>query len=218
MNPETHYSSHGLLVNIEGIDGSGKSTLIHNVHALLTATEQEVILTKEPGGTELGIELKKILQQKDEPIGAMTEFLLFATDRAQHFEQIVMPALVADKIVISDRMADSSLAYQGYGRGVDTDMITLINAWAMRNIAPDITIYVMLDPETAFTRFTERGSDLSSFEKEKKEFWQRVISGYETIFAKRKNVIQLDGTLAPDTIAQQACEAIINARATKQAT
>ena len=112
----------GTLITFEGIDGSGKSSAARALYDHLK-DELPVVLTREPGGTELGRVLRTLLQNRTFDLDAKAEYLLFAADRAQHMKEIVLPALAQNKIVISDRMADSSYAYQGSGRGVDPDMI-----------------------------------------------------------------------------------------------
>ena len=123
----------GYFVSIEGIDGCGKTTLAQRLQAMLTHAGHQVLLTKEPGGSELGKSLRAILQTQEMPIGGKAEFLLFAADRAQHFEKIIIPALREGKVVITDRCADSSLAYQGYGHNLDRTIITTVNNWAMND-------------------------------------------------------------------------------------
>ena len=154
----------GLLISVEGIDGAGKSTLTHNVHSLLLQRNYPVLLTKEPGATDLGKKLRAILQERVIPICNKSEYLLFAADRAQHFETVVSPSLEKNMIVISDRMADSSLVYQGYGRGLNIALIEIINQWAMNNIKPHLTMYIRLSKEEAFKRLAQRDR-LSTFEK-----------------------------------------------------
>lgn len=154
-----------------------------------------LVFTKEPGGTPLGQALRTILQTQKNMVCDLAEYLLFAADRAQHFVQTIMPTLEQGGWVLADRLADSSLAYQGYGRGLSTEQISATNAWAMQGREPDLTIYVRIDVETAFARIAKRNETLTSFEQEKRAFWQRVIAGYEAIFAQRTNVLVLDGNL-----------------------
>jgi dTMP kinase len=199
----------GRLITIEGIDGSGKSSVAQCLVKCLEERGRTVLLTKEPGGTELGGTLRTILHTQKDRVGDVAEFLLFAADRAQHFEQIIIPALAKGTIVISDRMADSSLAYQGYGRGLDRDMIKKINAWAMQYQTPDLVMYLRLDPASAHERVRARHQALTSFEREGVDFWQRVSSGYEEIFAARKNVITLDARLPLASVCTQACDAVL---------
>lgn len=192
--------NNGLLITCEGIDGAGKSTICKLLAAHLTAQSIPVLLTKEPGSTPLGLELRNMVQHRHDNIAPIAEFLLFAADRAQHFNTVVEPALADCKIVISDRMGDSSLAYQGYGRGLSIEMISSINRWAMGNSTPDITLYLTIDPQLAHERITSRNQDKTRFEKEDAEFWDRVTHGFETIFSTRSNVIYLDATMSPQEL------------------
>ena len=199
----------GLLISLEGIDGSGKSSLATSLEKALTKNNLDVILTKEPGDTPLGKDLRKILHEEKEKTCDKAEYLLFAADRAQHFETLVIPALNDGKIVLSDRLADSSVAYQGYGRGLDINMIKSINQWAMASVEPDIVFYIKIDIETALPRIVKRGETLTSFETEKKLFWEKVSSGYDEMFKNRKNVVTLDGTKSIDELTKQATKYVL---------
>lgn len=190
----------GLLIALEGIDGSGKTLLAKNLLKELKLKNIDTILTKQPGGTHLGEKLRTILHEEKEHVNDMAEYLLFAADRAQHITEIIKPALKANKIIISDRMADSSLAYQGYGRNLNIEKINEINSWTMQNIEPDIIFYIEIDIKTAQERIFNRSDALTSFEKEKTEFWQKVITGYNEIFKNRKNVIYLNGKDSPEKL------------------
>lgn len=198
----------GLLITLEGIDGCGKTLLSHNLSKELTNKKIDHILTKQPGGTVLGEKLRTILHQ-EKFVTDMAEYLLFAADRAQHITQIIKPALDENKIIISDRMADSSLAYQGYGRGLNIEKIKDINKWAMQGIKPDLTIYIEIDIKTAQERIFKRKEELTSFEKETIDFWNKVIMGYEKIFKNNKNIIRLDGRQTPENLTIQALKAIL---------
>lgn len=204
-----HTLKRGVLIALEGIDGSGKTLLAKNLFNALTTHQFLTLLTKEPGGTPLGITLRKILQEKQVVVEAKAEFLLFAADRAQHFNEVIMPALAENKMIISDRMADSSLVYQGYGRGINKDMIKTINHWAMNDIEPDLVLYVKIDSQIAQERLIKRGK-LSAFDQEPLAFFNTLVEGFETIFKNRKNVITLDGTLPPKEIASIALESILS--------
>ena len=192
----------GKLITIEGIDGCGKTLLFNNLKKHFSP--KNTIFTREPGGTKLGDKLRKILQDEKKTTCDISEFLLFAAARAQHFEKIIIPSITSGKNVISDRCADSSLAYQGYGRGLDIETIEKINQWAMQEIIPDITIYIKIDAKTAFERIVKRNEKLTAFEKEKKEFWTKVIEGYKQIFstAKNRHIIEVDGTQDPEKISE----------------
>lgn len=198
----------GILISIEGIDGSGKSTLTKNLTHLLGLHYAPVLQTKEPGGTELGSMLRTILQTQPVPLCNKAEYLLFAADRAQHFHQLIIPALARKNIIISDRMADSSVTYQGYARGLDIPTIQMINAWAMNGIEPDVTIYVRIQPEQALNRLRIRNQTLTAFEQEKTDFYLKLVHGFDTIFTQRTNVITVDGTQNQDIVTQDAYKAV----------
>lgn len=198
----------GIFITLEGIDGCGKSTLAANVAAALEADGLPVLLTKEPGGSALGIALRQILQEQDQPLEAVSEFLLFAADRAEHFRKVIIPALGKGIIVISDRCADSSLAYQGYGRGVDTTFISQVNAIAMADISPTLTIFIDIEPEVAFARFTKRGEQLTAFEARGIPFLATVRQGFEAIFKSRNNVLRLDGNETQEILLARALEGL----------
>ncbi len=200
----------GVLIAIEGIDGSGKSSLAKNLHQALLAQEYQVLLTKEPGATALGQQLRTLVQEKKVPICPKAEFLLFATDRAQHFQEVIIPNLAHGKIIISDRMADSSLVYQGFGRGLDKHTIAMVSAWTMNDIKPDITIYVKVSLETASARVKQRNAELTSFEKEKQEFIQKLIDGFDALYKDRTDVIIIDGNRSLEEVAHTAATAVLS--------
>lgn len=197
----------GFLIAVEGIDGSGKTSLCQSLYKKLQPL-LPVVMTKEPGGSELGLVIREFLQNQPIRIDPKAEFLLFAADRAQHFSNIIIPALTEKKLVLSDRLADSSLAYQGYGRQLGTDIIPLINQWVMQNIKPDLTIYVKVEVQTAIERLNTHRKNLSTFEKA--EFLTKVVAGFEEIFANRNDVLIVDGNQAPEIILAQTFEYIIS--------
>jgi len=194
----------GTLISIEGIDGSGKSTLAKNLKKKLETNSFDVLLTYEPGDTDLGKHIRKILQERNFDMCGVSEFLLFAADRAQHFKDVIAPHLQKNKIIISDRMADSSLVYQGYGRGVNIQKIEIINKWAMNGITPDITVYIKISLDTALERLRKRKSIPTTFEKEKEEFTKKLINGYQKIYQNKKNIITLDGEKSANSMADEA--------------
>ncbi|HRN78114.1 MAG TPA: dTMP kinase [Candidatus Dependentiae bacterium] len=198
----------GILIAIEGIDGSGKSTLAHNISEYLKQQHLPVILTKEPGGSPLGKQLREILQTQTVPLSSKAEFLLFAADRAEHFQKIILPHLHANSIIISDRLSDSSLVYQGYGRGLDISMLRTINAWVMNGIRPDIVFYLKLAPEQAQERLIARNQKLTTFEQEHISFTKKLVYGFDEILKNRKDVILMDGTQSPEQLTQEAVQAI----------
>lgn len=199
----------GFLLVLEGIDGSGKTTLARRLASLVQQHQYGVILTREPGGTEFGKGLRQLLQHSVVRPIPEAEFLLFAADRMQHITTVVKPALADGQIVISDRMADSSMAYQGYGRGIDRTMIATVNQWALQGIVPDLIIHIKLDWQTALQRIEKNRGELTAFEKEKQEFFERVAHGFEVVFKDKPQAITLDGTQTQDELFKQASEAVI---------
>lgn len=192
----------GLLISIEGIDGSGKTTLAHSLTTLLCNESFSVVLTKEPGGTHLGKTIRELVQKQETPLQPQAEFLLFAADRAQHYAEVIIPSLEEKMLVISDRLGDSSLAYQGYGRGLDREFITRVNAWIMNEVHPDITFYVRIPVHTALERIKQT-RELSAFEK-KVSFLEAVAHGFEEIYKNKDNCIILDGTQSQKILCDSA--------------
>lgn len=197
--------TRGILIAIEGIDGSGKSTLAKNISVSLEQQGFNTVLTREPGHSQLGIEIRELVQTQNMPISPRAQYLLFAADRAQHFDELIIPALEQKKLIISDRLSDSSLAYQGYGNGLDLEMINSINHWSMHTIAPDLTIFVRVPVEVALARCNNRGT-LSAYEKH--NFLQKVADGFEELYKNRTDVIIVDGTETQETLNKHVCDAI----------
>lgn len=187
---------HGTFITIEGIDGSGKSTFARALTTALQANGTQTVLTKEPGGTTFGLAIRQLLQDQFNKLNATAEFLLFAADRAQHYHELIIPGLQRGDWVVTDRSGDSSLAYQGYGRGLDKNQIIGVNAWATQGVQPTITVYLRVTAETALARIHARPEAMTTFDQAKQEFLQRVIDGYETMYAGKKHVIIIDGTLS----------------------
>ncbi len=200
----------GFLISIEGIDGSGKSTLANKLRDSLQKEKFPVVLTYEPGDTKIGKQFRTALQEKPYPMCDKTEFLLYAADRAQHIQDVIKPELYGKKIVISDRMADSSLAYQGYGRGLDLGIIKKINEWVMECVKPDITLYIKVSTTSAVERLKKRKGRPTSIEKEKEAFTKKVVEGFDTIFKNRSDVIILDGEQSEQMLHKIAHANIIN--------
>ncbi len=198
---------HGILIATEGIDGSGKTSLTKNLTHLLNKNHFPTIQTQQPGGTTLGKELRHILQTQTIPLCSKAEYLLFAADRAQHMHEVVNPALEEKKIVISDRMGDSSIIYQGYGRGLEIPVIYSINMWAMNNRQPNLVLYIKIDLQTAYDRLAKRGKEATAFEAQK-ELMENVIIAYEKMYANAPHVITIDGQQDETMLAQNAFEKV----------
>lgn len=198
----------GLLVVFEGIDGSGKTTLAQKLYDMLSQHTIPAIVTKEPGSTEFGKVIRSIVQTSRYQLTSMSEYLLFASDRADHIVHVIKPALAAGKVVVCDRMSDSSVSYQGYGRGLDIDKIVTINDWTLQGIRPDLTFYLEIDYITAQQRLKQRAGELSSFDQAKEGFFTKVIQGYETLYQNRLDVVRLDARQSVEESCQKAYEIV----------
>ena len=211
---KTMHTNQGFLFSIEGTEGCGKTTLIKKLSQKLSELDLKVITTREPGATELGATLRTILMNKTVETCTLAEYLLFAADRAQHFQEFIMPHLNNNHIVISDRMADSSLVYQGYIKGLDQSMMKIVNQWAMQYRQPDLVFYLRLDCATAMKRIELRNKNNNeksvAFEQEILQKKQQLVDGFDAIFQDRTDVIILDATSDADEVAQQAFQAILN--------
>ena len=174
----------GIFITFEGIEGSGKSTLIDNVAAALRQAGRDPLMTREPGGTSLGVALRKVLLNPEmEKLGSMAELMLFVADRAQHVFQVILPALEAGQIVLCDRYSDATIAYQGHGRGIPLDVITAVDNHARSEAIPHLTVLLDLPAETGLTRARTRNkesmdSSESRIDEEEMAFHQRVREGY----------------------------------------
>ena len=167
----------GLWVTFEGGDGSGKSTQAEYARQYLRGIGRDVIRTREPGGTELGVKIRELVLHGKADINPYAEALLFAADRAQHIRSYVEPALAAGTDVIQDRYLDSSVAYQGAGRSLDAEEVRRLSMWATGDALPDITILLDLDPAIAATRVNNRG-EADRLEGEADTFRQRLRDGF----------------------------------------
>jgi dTMP kinase len=166
----------GLFVTFEGIDRSGKTT---QARMLCDALGERALAVREPGGTPVGERVRELLKDPDLEMGAEAEALLFATARAELVKRVIRPALAEDRVVVSDRFFDSSLAYQGEARGLGVDDVKRINQWAVVGLEPDITFLLELSPETA----AERGVEQDRFEGEGAGLQRRVQRAYERMAA-----------------------------------
>ncbi len=171
-------------ISFEGGDGSGKSTQIRLLCQRLSAMGIPFFLTREPGGSPLGSDIRALLLDPEKQISPRTEALLYAADRAQHMEQVILPALAVGKVVISDRFSDSTLAYQGFGRGLDMDMLQQLNDLAVAGRYPDRTIVLDIDPELGIRRAAAaKDGQKDRIEQERLDFHRRLREGYRSLAA-----------------------------------
>ncbi|MBO8429815.1 dTMP kinase [Spirochaetes bacterium] len=165
----------GLFITFEGADGCGKTTQLMLLAKYLKSKGLEVVVTREPGARGLGEKIREILLNYDGEVSSQAEAFLFLADRAQHIDVIVNPAVESGKIVLCDRHTDSTVAYQGYGRGLDIDRIKMLNNLATGDRRPDLTIVFDIDVETSMARV---GAEKDRMESAGEEFFNRVRNGY----------------------------------------
>ena len=168
-------AARGMFITFEGGDGSGKSTQIQSVRDWFESRGREVIVTREPGGTELGTEIRRLVQNGPEDVDARTEALLYAADRAYHVATVIRPALERGAVVLGDRYIDSSLAYQGAARSLGVDEIASLSAWATQGLYPSLTFLLDLPPEVGARRRTDAPDRM---ERESMDFHERVRHEY----------------------------------------
>jgi dTMP kinase len=173
--------SRGLFITLEGGDGSGKTTQAELLRAWLATEGRVVVRTREPGGTEVGVEVREIVLHHRGDITPRAEALLYAADRAHHVATVVRPALERGEVVIQDRYIDSSVAYQGAGRVLDPDAVKALSEWATEGLAPDLTILLDLEADAARGRLDEARTRYDRLEAEASEFHDRVRDAYLAI-------------------------------------
>ncbi len=194
----------GLFITFEGTDGCGKTTQIERLKDYFEAQGRKVIMTREPGAKGLGTKLREILLNYDGEVSSNCESFLFLADRAQHIDTLIKPAIERGEIVLCDRHIDSTVAYQGYGRGLDLDRIHMLNDIATSGMKPDITFVFDIDVETAQERV---GKTKDRMESAGLEFFKRVRQGFlEIAKSEPKRVKVLDATQTRDEISEQVVE------------
>ena len=192
----------GLFITFEGGDGVGKSTQVRLLADYLAGQGRTVITTREPGGTELGQEIRNIVLHHRGEIAPRAEALLYAADRAHHISTLVRPALERGEVVLQDRYFDSSVAYQGAGRVLDGDEIRNISMWATGDLVPDLTILLDLEPTAARVRLDADDKVFDRLENEKQEFHARVREGFLALAAAEpQRWLVLDASASRDEIA-----------------
>jgi dTMP kinase len=191
--PGKDVTRRGYLVVFEGGEGAGKSTQIDAFVRWLEARGAEVVMTKEPGGTSIGSRIREVLlDPRASEMEPRAEALLYAADRAQHVAEVIKPALKAGKVVVSDRFVDSSLAYQGLGRGLGLDEIYRLSEWATGGLMPDLVLYMKVDPAAGLRRVDR---ELDRIEREESDFHERVGEAYLELATKfPKRFVVLDAT------------------------
>lgn len=197
----------GLFVTIEGIDRSGKST---QARRLVDALGDDALLVREPGGTPAGERIRDLLKDPAIELDARTEALLFAAARAELVATVIRPSLAAGRIVVSDRFLDSSLAYQGFARGLGQDEVRRINQWAIAGLEPDLTVLLRIDPAAAAVRAGEG----DRFEDEGLALQRAVADGYEALAAAAPDRWRIvDAARDPNAVAADVAALVAGTRA-----
>jgi len=197
-----------MFITFEGIEGCGKTTQAKKLKNYLEEQGKTVLLTREPGGSDLGITLRKILlSMETENITQETELFLYLADRSQHVREVIKPALAEKKVVISDRYTDSTVAYQGYGRGIDPNVIHLLNELATTKLMPDLTFLLDLPVEIGLRRALARNlqdkvaREEGRIEAESFEFHHKVREGYLTWAALHKDrIVIINADQTPEEV------------------
>ena len=191
-------AARGVFITFEGGDGSGKSTQIQSVRDWFESRGREVIVTREPGGTELGTEIRRLVQNGPEDVDARTEALLYAADHAYHVATVIRPALERGAVVLGDRYIDSSLAYQGAARSLGVDEIASLSAWATQGLYPSLTFLLDLPPEVGARRRTDAPDRM---ERESMDFHERVRHQYLRLAdAEPERIVVIDAVGTVDEV------------------
>ncbi|WP_066249203.1 dTMP kinase [Neobacillus drentensis] len=188
--------TRGIFITFEGPDGAGKSTIID----MVAKQFGNVLLTREPGGIDIAEQIRAVILNKENiAMDPRTEALLYAAARRQHLVEKVRPALDEGKIVLCDRFVDSSLAYQGYARGLGIEEVFAINQFAIENLMPELTIYFEIEPELGLMRINKnKGREINRLDLENLEFHQKVSEGYQLLikrFPDRIRCVDASGTV-----------------------
>jgi dTMP kinase len=200
-----------VFISFEGIEGSGKSTLIAALALELQSIGADVLVTREPGGTAFGDAVRSIFIDPQMRIDPLAEAFLMNASRAQHVVESIAPVLKTASIVLCDRFFDATVAYQGYGRGLDIEMLIRLSLVASQSIAPDITFLLDIDAATSIERVRARGTS-DRIEQEDTGFYERVRAGYLELAGRFSRIVVLDGREPPETLLAQALQIVVRRR------
>ncbi|WP_017185071.1 dTMP kinase [Alkalibacillus haloalkaliphilus] len=201
----------GLFITFEGVEGAGKSTVIQYISNQLSAEGFEVVTTREPGGIEIAEKIREIILNKDHTaMDSRTEALLYAAARRQHLVERVMPALKRGQVVLCDRFVDSSLAYQGYARGLGMEEVYQVNEFAIEDCMPDLTILFELDPQVGLDRISDNDQrEKNRLDLEKLDFHKKVEEAYHQLKERFSDRIKsIDAHESLENV-QTECETVI---------
>ena len=194
-----------LFITFEGIEGSGKSSHALTLAAELRARGRSVAETREPGGTAAGTAIRALLLGAEAtPLTALAELFLYCADRTQHVSEVVRPALAAGRIVVCDRFSDSTIAYQGYGRGIDLDVVRTLDARARDGLSPALTFLLDCPVPVGLARAKARAAANDRYERETVAFHERIRTGFGTLAAAEPSrIVVLDSTADAATVARR---------------
>lgn len=207
----------GKFITFEGLDGVGKSTQLQRLAAYLRRTGQQVVTTREPGGTIIGDKLRTVLlSSATADMAPLAELGMMFTARAQHVDEVILPALAKGQWVLCDRFTDSSEAYQGGGRQLGSEIVLQLHRILCRNLQPDLTILMLSDPARSIARARRRNAEESKrskadenrFEKENRAFYKRVLDAYLAIAEREKRVIKIDARESIDKVHRKILKSV----------
>ena len=206
---EVGWSVSGVLITLEGVEGSGKTTQMMRLERWLRRQGRKVEHTREPDGTRLGVAVRALFKRPGVQPRPLVEVFLFMAARQQHVTEKIRPWLDRGRIVLSDRYADATVAYQGYGRGVDLDLFRELNARATSGVMPDLTLLFDLDPAEGMRRVRTRDRRLDNFEREALAFHRKVRRGYLEILRAEPKRVRLIRAGAPPDVVEAEVRAIV---------
>jgi dTMP kinase len=204
-------NSKGLFITFEGGEGCGKSTQVERMAARLRASGKTVVTVREPGGTPIGEEIRHVLQysQAGHAMVPEAEALLFAASRAQLVREVILPALSRGEVVICDRFADSTTVYQGVARKLDETSVAALNAFAIDDCRPDLTLLLDIDVRLGMERSQQRQLTFDRMQEQKMDFYERVRRGYRALAKKEPHRIKvIDATPSPDEVEARIWEEV----------
>jgi dTMP kinase len=199
--------TRGIFITLEGPDGAGKTTIAQ----LLAEKFKNAILTREPGGIDIAEQIRRVILAKENTkMDSRTEALLYAAARRQHLVEKVKPALEEGKMVLCDRFVDSSLAYQGYARGLGVDEVFSINQFAIEDMMPELTLYFDIPPELGLQRISKnQGREVNRLDLESLDFHQKVHEGYQLLLQRfPERIMKIDASKSPEEVLQDAVTTI----------
>jgi len=202
-----------MFITFEGIEGCGKTTQLHMLAATLLAKGQKLVKTREPGGSPVGSQIRRILLAEGYALSPYAELLLYGAERAEHVDKVIRPALVRGEWVLCDRYGDATRAYQAFGRGLPRESIEAVHAMATGGLEPDVTFYLRVPVEMALSRARRRNESRADgegrFEAEALTFHQKVANGYEALAAEfPSRIVPLDAVGTEEGVAARVCTAL----------